>query len=115
MAEEMEVPLEQTQEDLHHHAHHATEPWIGWVALSSALIAALAAVTVLQAGHYAEEANDSLLESFNGWNHYQAKSIKQMILSAKNDPTEKDTKNIERYEEEKKELEKEKLIKRIEK
>ena len=35
--ERAEVPLEQSQGDLLHHAHHATEKWILSVALSKLL------------------------------------------------------------------------------
>src|SRR5256885_4554172 len=74
--EEIEAPLEQAQEDIHHHAHHATERWIGWVALSSALLAALAAVNALLAGHYVNEAMIEQMRETNQWNYYQAKGIK---------------------------------------
>ena len=43
--ESPEVPIEQTQEDLHHQAEHAHEPWIMGVALTAAVLAVLAAIT----------------------------------------------------------------------
>ena len=85
---EMEVPMEQTQEDMHHHAHHSTEPWIAGVALTSALIAALAAVTVLIAGKYADASFQQLLAENNAWSQYQAKSIKSNMLASKKDMVE---------------------------
>jgi hypothetical protein len=42
---EEENPVEQTAEDVHHHAEHSRERWISAVALSTALLAALAAVS----------------------------------------------------------------------
>ena len=33
--EEQEVPLEQVQEDMHHHAHGTSEKWVMGVALRS--------------------------------------------------------------------------------
>src|SRR5439155_27301646 len=53
--EEIEPPTEQVQEEIHHHAHESRERWVSYVALSSALIAALAAVCALLASHHANE------------------------------------------------------------
>ena len=39
--EHPEVPLEQSQEEIAHHAHHATEKWILGVALTAAFLAVL--------------------------------------------------------------------------
>ena len=80
---EMEVPLEQTQEDMHHHAHHATEPWVAGVALTSALVAVIAAITVLVASSYADQSMEKLLEKNDQYSYYQAKSIKSNILKSK--------------------------------
>jgi hypothetical protein len=88
--EEQEPPLEGVQEDMHERAHHAQgrESWIGWAALSSALIAALAAIASLLAGYHSEEAMVQQTEALDTWNVYQAKSIKSLIL-------ERDVKRIE--------------------
>ena len=45
--EEAEVPLESVQEHIHHRAEHSGERWISWVALSTAILAALAAIAGL--------------------------------------------------------------------
>ena len=76
--EEIEVPLEKSEEDIHEKAHHAKEPWIGWAALTSALLAALAAVAALQAGHHVNEAGIIQLKASDKWNEYQAKKQKSM-------------------------------------
>ena len=51
-----EVPLEHAHETIEHHAHGASEPWVMGVALTAAILAALAAVTALYAEHFANEA-----------------------------------------------------------
>lgn len=79
MAEEMESPTEQAQEDLHHHAHHAPERWVGWVALTAAFLAALAAVTGLHAGDHANEALFEQVQASDAWNEYQAQKSKALL------------------------------------
>jgi hypothetical protein len=83
--EEMEVPTEGVQEDLHERAHHASsrEKWISWVALTSALLAALAAVTSLMAGTAAEHAMEHEIEANDKWLYYQAKSIKSQVVQSR--------------------------------
>ena len=78
-----EVPLEKSQEDIMEHAHHATEQWIMGVALTAALLAALAAITALLAEHHAEEAMIDQIESTDQWNYYQAKGVKALVLDSK--------------------------------
>lgn len=53
------------------------------VALSSALLAGLAAVCSLLAGHHANEAMIDQIQSANRWSYYQAKSIKAAVLGSK--------------------------------
>ena len=106
-----EVPLEAAQEHIHEHAggsHHEASPkarWIFGVALSSAIFAALAAVSSLMAGHHINEALISQLEASDRWAYYQAKSIKSGQLTAKIDllkamgkePSEKDVEKAAEY------------------
>lgn len=80
-----EVPLEQTQEHIHEQAHHSKVSWILGVALSSALLAALAAVASLMAGGHANEAMMEQMQSSDKWAYYQAKGIKAGVLAAKVD------------------------------
>jgi hypothetical protein len=81
--EEIEVPTEQLQEEMHHHAEHAPSSWISGVALSSALLAVLAAVSALLAGHHANEAMLDQMHATDHWSYYQAKGIKGNILASK--------------------------------
>jgi hypothetical protein len=80
--EEPEVPTEHLHEEMQEHAHEG-QSWILGVALSSALLAALAAVASLKAGHFANEAMMSQIEAANQWSYFQSKSIKEAQLSTK--------------------------------
>jgi hypothetical protein len=76
-----EVPLEQVHEDIHHHTSghhqaHAESPWTRYVALSTAFLAALAALAALCAGHTETEAMHAKMDANDQWAFYQAKSIK---------------------------------------
>src|SRR5256714_5562939 len=106
--EEAEVPLEHLQEEVHHSAEHSRETWISWVALSTAILAVLAAITGLLSGKHANEAMMSQIEASDQWNYYQAKSIKASVLDAKialaAAPNEADRAKATRYEEEQAEI-----------
>lgn len=78
--ERPEVPLEQSQEEIAHHAHHSTEKWILGVALTAAFLAVLAAITSLLAEHHVNEAMLDQIRSLDQWNFYQAKSIKANLF-----------------------------------
>jgi hypothetical protein len=80
-----EVPLEQTHEHIHHHAQHSNVNWFLGVALTSALLAALAAVTSLLAGHHANESMIEQMQASDQWAYYQAKGIKANVLTFKVD------------------------------
>jgi len=80
--DEIEVPTEHIHEELHHAAKHG-ERWLSWVALSSALLAALAAAAALLAGHHANEAMIDRIQAANQWSYYQAKSVKANLLDTK--------------------------------
>lgn len=83
--EDAEVPTEGLQEELHHQATHShpRDRWIAWVALSSALFAALAAVGALLSGHHANESMLEQLHASDHWAEYQSKSIKAAILRSR--------------------------------
>ena len=78
-----EVPTEHLHEEIHHHAEHSRERWILGVALSSALLAGLAALSSLMAGHHANEAMMSQIESSDQWSFFQSKGIKEAALTSK--------------------------------
>ena len=106
--EEAEIPLENLQEHVHHTAEHSGEKWISWVALSTAILAVLAAITGLLSGKHANEAMMSQIEASDQWGYYQAKSIKASILDAKialsTAPNESDAAKRDRYEKEQEEI-----------
>jgi hypothetical protein len=81
--ERPEVPLEQSQEEIADHAHHATEKWIMGVALTAAFLAVLAAITSLLAEHHANEAMLEQIQSSDKWAYYQAESIKANLFATK--------------------------------
>src|SRR5206468_11580619 len=81
--EEAEVPLEHLQEQVHHKAEHSGETWISWVALSTAILAVLAAIAGLLSGQHANEAMMNQIEASDQWSYYQAKRIKGAVLDAK--------------------------------
>lgn len=109
--EEAEVPLEGLHEEIHHHAEHGGEKWISWVALSTAILAVLAAITGLLSGMHANEAMMSQIESSDQWAYYQAKGVKAAVLDVKMSlsgaANEEDRTKAERYQEEQKEIQKE--------
>ena len=109
--EEAEVPLEHLHEEVHHHAEHSGEKWISWVALSTALLAVLAAIAGLLSGKHANEAMMSQIQAADHWAYYQAKGIKAAVLDAKMslgaNPQADDQRKAERYAEEQSEIQKE--------
>ena len=78
--EEQEVPLEDVHEHVQHEAHASGDKWVGRVALSTAILAALAAITSLLAGDHANEAMIEQIQASDQWNFYQAKGIKAEVL-----------------------------------
>jgi hypothetical protein len=102
--EEAEVPLEHLHEEIHHTAEHSREVWISWVALSTAILAVLAAIAGLLSGRHVNEAMMNQIEASDQWNYYQAKGIKAAVLDAKMSlsgvPNESDQSKRDRYEKE---------------
>src|SRR5215471_10718437 len=108
--EEAEVPLEHLHEHVKESAEHSGAGWISWVALSTAILAVLAAIAGLLSGKHANEAMMNQIEASDQWNYYQAKSIKASVLDAKmslaSSASEEDRQKTARYEEEQKEIQK---------
>src|SRR5205085_4916676 len=110
-----EVPTEHLHEHIHEHAHKAKVSWVMGVALSSALLAAAAAVASLKAGHFANEAMSAQINSANKWSYFQSKSIKESQLNGKmevlsalgKEPSAKDLAKAEEYKKEKGDIQKE--------
>jgi predicted cobalt transporter CbtA len=109
--EEAEVPLENLTEEIHHHAEHGGVSWISGVALSTAILAVLAAIAGLLSGKHANEAMMSQIEASDQWGYYQAKSIKASILEAKttlaSEASSKDKEKAAQYQEEQAEIKRE--------
>ncbi|WP_214070512.1 DUF4337 domain-containing protein [Mucilaginibacter sp. dw_454] len=86
--DEIEDYSEKIHEQSNEHAHHilqeGKERWVLFVALSTALIAVLAAITGLLAGEHADEAMLAQIHSSDQWAFYQAKGIKSETLSEAN-------------------------------
>ena len=119
--EEIEVPLEQSQEHIQHHAEHNPEgkKWVLGVALSAALFAALAAVASLRAGYHANEAvlaqidaSNEILKESDQWTYYQAKGIKSAVLASRVEllktldktPTEAEYTKLKQYDQDQKDI-----------
>jgi hypothetical protein len=86
MPEEIEVPVEHLHETIHEAAteeHHHGGGFNMQVALSTALLAVIAAVAALLAGHAANEAVLEQIEASDKWTFYQSKSIKETVLTSK--------------------------------
>ena len=106
--EEAEVPLEHLHEHVKESAEHGGARWISWAALSTAILAVLAAIAGLLSGKHANEAMMNHIEASDEWNYYQAKSIKASVLDAKmslaGTPNELDQSKRDRYEKEQEEI-----------
>jgi hypothetical protein len=102
--EESEVPLEHLHEHVKETAEHSGAAWISWVALSTAILAVLAAIAGLLSGQHVNEAMMNQIEASDQWNYYQAKGIKAAVLDAKMSlsgaPNESDQAKRDRYEKE---------------
>ena len=115
MPEEIEVPTEHLHEHMEHHAHESGEKWVMGVALSSALLAAFAAMSALLAGHHANEAMIERIKSSDQWAFYQAKGIKSAVLDMKIEMmraqhraiSPKDEEKVKQYKEDQERIKKE--------
>src|ERR1043166_3412954 len=106
--EESEVPLEHLHEHVKETAEHSGAVWISWAALSTAVLAVLAAIAGLLSGHHVNEAMMNQIEASDQWAYYQAKSIKASVLEAKMSlataATDKDKEKAAQYEQEQSEI-----------
>src|SRR5262249_13583926 len=107
-------------ETLHEEAHKAHgegggREWISQVALSSALLAVLAAVAALLAGHHANEGVLEEIKASDHWSYFQSKGIKASVLQTKIEllrelertPRAEDAKQVETYKGEQARIEEE--------
>jgi len=88
--EEMEVPTEHLHETIEEEVEEAVEKKERKggmaIAISTALMAVFAAMASLLAGHHADEAVIEQIRASDQWAFYQAKGIKDEILSLSNNP-----------------------------
>ena len=102
---EIEVPIDQVQEDLHHNAVHGHgDSTTNRGALLCAILAVAAAISALFAGHFANEAMILQMQSSDQWAYYQAKGIKASLAEMKGQIL-KDESSFEKVAEYKKEQE----------
>ena len=80
-----EVPTEHLHEHLEHAAGHGGARWISYVAVSTAIIAALAAIASLLAGAHVNEAIVSKMDANDTWSEFGVKSIKGDLAAFKGD------------------------------
>jgi heme/copper-type cytochrome/quinol oxidase subunit 4 len=114
--EEMEVPTENLTETINEKAEgkkeEERERWTMYVALSTAFIAVLAAVSSLLAGHHSDEAVIDRVKAGDQWSFYQAKSIKGELVASTDKilhtlstkPVDDNAATIARYDKEKEEI-----------
>jgi hypothetical protein len=57
--------------------------WTGWVAVSTAVLAAFAAISSLISGYHTDEAMIEQIRAADQWAFFQAKSIKAAVLDSK--------------------------------
>lgn len=84
--EEIENFSEQIHEQSNEHAHHLAqegkERWVIFVAMTTAIIAVLAAIAGLLAGTHADDAMLSQIKASDQWAYYQAKGIKADVIAS---------------------------------
>jgi hypothetical protein len=85
MPEEMEIPIEQVHEHIHHQAHHSEEQWVSMVALSTAILAAFAAIASLLSGLNANDSIRQTVKASDQWSYYQSKNNKATVLQTQLD------------------------------
>jgi hypothetical protein len=81
--EEFDDPTESLHEKINEESRERKEErrWSLWVAVSTALIAVMAAIASLFAGHYSNEALIDQIKASDQWAYYQAKSIKLTVVT----------------------------------
>jgi Domain of unknown function (DUF4337) len=107
--EEMEVPTEHLHEEIEEEVKEALnkseKKGSMAIAISTALMAVFAAISSLLAGHHADEAVIEQIHASDQWSFYQAKGIKEEIISLSSIP-DKEAKSA-KYKSEQAEIQKE--------
>ena len=114
MPEEIEVPTEHLHEKMEEEAEHGGK-WVMRVAVSSALLAVLAAISALYAGGFANKAILEEMQATDKWAYFQAKGIKLNVAQSKLDTlsaigkpvTKADTDQLDQYKKAQDDIQKE--------
>jgi hypothetical protein len=93
--EEIEVPTEHLHEEIQEKAEEAKEKSSLYIAISTALMAVIAAIAGMMAGHHSNEALIDQIKASDQWAFYQAKSIKAEIRALKPEAADP-TKSVEK-------------------
>src|ERR1700749_1006824 len=80
--EDPEVPTEHLHEHIHEAAHESHDKWSMYVEISTAFMAAFAALSSLMAGHQSSEALITQIKASDQWSYYNAKGIKAEVADA---------------------------------
>jgi len=106
--EEIEVPTEHLHETIEEKVEEAIKEnekgWSMYVAISTALIAVLAAISALLAGHHSDEAVIEQIKASDQWAYYQAKGIKAEIKELEVTTGKIDPSAVEKYKKEQDEI-----------
>ena len=102
--EEIEIPTEHLQETIQEKVEEEFKKeekketgWLMYVAISTALMAVLAAISGLMAGHHSNEALIEQIKASDQWAYYQAKGIKAEIKSLEVDLSKAIPADVEKY------------------
>src|ERR1700759_4788647 len=82
--EDPEVPTEHLHEHIHEAAHQNHDKWSMLVAISTAFMAAFAALSSLMAGPPSNERLITPIKASDQWSYYNAKAIKAEVADAVN-------------------------------
>ena len=108
--DEIEVPTEHLHEAIHEKVeeeqNHHQKGWSVFVAISTALMAVLAAVSSLLAGHHSNESIVNQIKASDQWSYYQAKGIKAEIKKLELNYHQSTEADIVRYGKEQEEIKK---------
>ena len=102
--EEIEVPTEHLHEAIGEKAKEHETSWSMYVAISTAMVAVLAALAGLLAGHHSNEALIDQIKASDQWAYYQAKGIKAEIKALAVNGAVADKDAVEKYKKEQEEI-----------
>lgn len=112
----MEIPIEHLQESIKEKVEEELKKelkeekkekgWSMYVAISTAFMAVLAAISGLMAGHHSNEALISQIKASDQWAYYQAKGIKGELKSLEVTLAKATPGDVEKYKKEQEEIKK---------